>query len=91
MDIVSSFVVNVHVDASSFSQSYRTVIIIQAAEFYQGAEMSTIKTSWADDVEELEQPREGEDYVDENGVRTTIEYSINDEGKKIKASLHSSA
>ena len=53
--------------------------------------MSTIKTSWADDVEDLEQPRVGEDYVDENGVRTTIEYSINDEGKKVKVRLHVSA
>lgn len=50
--------------------------------------MSTIKTSWADDVEELDQPKEqpklGEDFVDENGVRTTIEYVVNDEGKKLK-------
>ena len=30
-----------------------------------------------------EQPKV-EDFVDENGVRTTIEYSINDEGKKVK-------
>ncbi|KAH9918722.1 translation initiation factor 3, RNA-binding subunit [Epithele typhae] len=41
------------------------------------------KTSWADDVDELEQPKV-EDFVDENGVRTTIEYVINDEGKKVK-------
>ncbi|KAJ3485283.1 hypothetical protein NLI96_g5059 [Meripilus lineatus] len=41
------------------------------------------KTSWADDVDELEQPK-GEDYVDENGVRTTVEYTVNDEGKKVK-------
>lgn len=41
------------------------------------------KTSWADDVDELEQPK-GEDFVDENGIRTTIEYAINDEGKKVK-------
>ncbi|KAI0088793.1 eukaryotic translation initiation factor 3 subunit G-domain-containing protein [Irpex rosettiformis] len=40
------------------------------------------KTSWADDVDELEQPK-GEDYVDENGIRTTVEYTVNDEGKKI--------
>lgn len=31
----------------------------------------------------LEQPK-GEDYVDENGVRTTVEYTVNDEGKKVK-------
>ncbi|KAI0065049.1 translation initiation factor 3 RNA-binding subunit [Artomyces pyxidatus] len=41
------------------------------------------KTSWADDVDELEQPK-GEDFVDENGIRTTIEYTVNDEGKKVK-------
>ncbi|PSR87353.1 hypothetical protein PHLCEN_2v5170 [Hermanssonia centrifuga] len=39
------------------------------------------KTSWADDVDELEK---GEDFVDENGVRTTVEYTVNDEGKKVK-------
>ncbi|KAJ3519062.1 hypothetical protein NM688_g9357 [Phlebia brevispora] len=39
------------------------------------------KTSWADDVDELEK---GEDYVDENGIRTTVEYTVNDEGKKVK-------
>jgi len=46
------------------------------------------KTSWADDVDELEQPKlelpKGEDYIDENGIRTTVEYVINDEGKKVK-------
>ncbi|KAK7461981.1 translation initiation factor eIF3 subunit g [Stygiomarasmius scandens] len=41
------------------------------------------KTSWADDVDELDQPK-GEDYVDENGVRTIVEYTINDAGKKVK-------
>lgn len=41
------------------------------------------KTSWADDVDEQEQPK-GEDYTDENGIRTTVEYVINDEGKKVK-------
>ncbi|KAI0765127.1 translation initiation factor 3, RNA-binding subunit [Fomes fomentarius] len=30
-----------------------------------------------------EQPK-GEDYVDENGVRTTVEYTVNDDGKKVK-------
>lgn len=44
------------------------------------------KTSWADDVDELERSQTGvnEDYVDENGVRTTIEYKINEDGKKVK-------
>ncbi|KAJ7195675.1 translation initiation factor eIF3g [Mycena pura] len=36
------------------------------------------KTSWAEDVEEAE------NFVDEDGVRTTIEYSVNEEGKKVK-------
>lgn len=44
--------------------------------------MSAQKTSWADDVDELAEPIS--DYIDENGVRTTIEYAINDEGKKVK-------
>lgn len=26
----------------------------------------------------------GEDYVDENGIRTTVEYSVNEDGKKVK-------
>ncbi|KZT10406.1 translation initiation factor 3 RNA-binding subunit [Laetiporus sulphureus 93-53] len=42
------------------------------------------KTSWADDVDELEQPTKVEDTVDENGIRTTVEYTVNDEGKKVK-------
>jgi len=41
------------------------------------------KTSWADDVDELELPK-NEEFVDENGIRTTIEYTLNDEGKKVK-------
>ncbi|KAF8622983.1 hypothetical protein AX15_006581 [Amanita polypyramis BW_CC] len=41
------------------------------------------KTSWADDVDDLDQGKV-EDYVDENGVRTTVEYAINDDGKKVK-------
>ncbi|KAI0252997.1 translation initiation factor eIF3g [Lactifluus subvellereus] len=41
------------------------------------------KTSWADDVEDLDQSK-GEDYIDENGIRTTVEYTVNEEGKKIK-------
>ncbi|KAI0263000.1 translation initiation factor 3 RNA-binding subunit [Gloeopeniophorella convolvens] len=41
------------------------------------------KTSWADDVDDLDQPK-GEDYVDENGIRTTVEYTVNEEGKKVK-------
>jgi len=41
------------------------------------------KTSWADDVDELELPK-NEEFVDENGIRTTIEYALNDDGKKVK-------
>ncbi|KIL58257.1 hypothetical protein M378DRAFT_15687 [Amanita muscaria Koide BX008] len=44
---------------------------------------SAPKTSWADDVDDLDQGKV-EDYVDENGIRTTVEYAINDEGKKVK-------
>ncbi|KIK09783.1 hypothetical protein K443DRAFT_300906 [Laccaria amethystina LaAM-08-1] len=40
------------------------------------------KTSWADDVDEQE--HKIEESVDENGVRTTVEWSVNDEGKKVK-------
>jgi len=40
------------------------------------------KASWADDVEDLGDVNS--DTIDENGVRTIIEYSINDEGKRIK-------
>ncbi|KAH8116032.1 translation initiation factor 3, RNA-binding subunit [Phellopilus nigrolimitatus] len=44
------------------------------------------KTSWADDVDEFEQPRlpKSEESTDENGIITTVEYSFNDEGKKVK-------
>lgn len=50
------------------------------------ADPATVKTSWADDVEvdELELPKDVEDYVDENGIRVTVEYAVNDEGKKVK-------
>lgn len=34
-----------------------------------------------------ETPPKGEDYTDENGIRTTVEYTINDDGKKVKARL----
>lgn len=47
--------------------------------------MSVQKTSWADDVDELAEPIS--DYIDENGIRTTIEYAINDEGKKVKVGI----
>jgi len=49
------------------------------------ADSATVKTSWADDVEvdELEPPKV-EDYVDEDGIRVTIEHAVNDEGKKVK-------
>lgn len=47
--------------------------------------MSAQKTSWADDVDELAEPIN--DYIDENGIRTTTEIAINDEGKKVKVSI----
>ncbi|KAF8601873.1 translation initiation factor 3, RNA-binding subunit [Ceratobasidium sp. AG-I] len=40
------------------------------------------KASWADDVEDLGDVNS--DTVDENGIRTIIEYSVNDDGKRIK-------
>ncbi|KAJ7430299.1 eukaryotic translation initiation factor 3 subunit G, partial [Mycena galericulata] len=46
------------------------------------------KTSWADDVDEAEHPK-SEDFVDENGIRTTIEYTVNEEGKKVKITRRS--
>jgi hypothetical protein len=33
-----------------------------------------------------EHSTEQSDFVDENGIRTTVEYAINDEGKKVKVS-----
>lgn len=49
------------------------------------ADSATVKTSWADDVEVEEfEPPKIEDYVDENGIRITVEYTVNDEGKKVK-------
>ncbi|KAL0958503.1 hypothetical protein HGRIS_000645 [Hohenbuehelia grisea] len=43
------------------------------------------KTSWADDVDELDSSTNKiEDTVDENGIRTTVEIVINDDGKKVK-------
>jgi hypothetical protein len=59
---------------------------------------STQKTSWADDVEDLGKhscsvsspphlfpdQSKGEDYIDDNGIRTTVEYAVNEEGKKVK-------
>ncbi|KIY66461.1 translation initiation factor 3 RNA-binding subunit [Cylindrobasidium torrendii FP15055 ss-10] len=46
--------------------------------------MAAAKTSWADDVDELEAPQKISDSIDENGIRTVVEYLINDEGKKVK-------
>ncbi|EJD05518.1 translation initiation factor eIF3g [Fomitiporia mediterranea MF3/22] len=44
------------------------------------------KILWADEVDELEHPRlpKPEESVDENGIITVVEYSVNDEGKKVK-------
>ena len=49
------------------------------------ADSATVKTSWADDVEVEEfEPPKVEDYVDENGIRVTVEYTVNEEGKRVK-------
>ncbi|KAG8955370.1 translation initiation factor eIF3 subunit g [Tulasnella sp. 424] len=48
---------------------------------------STVKTSWADDVEDFDTPRI-EETIGPDGVRTVIEYTTNEEGRKVKASLH---
>ncbi|KAB5589484.1 Eukaryotic translation initiation factor 3 subunit G [Ceratobasidium theobromae] len=42
------------------------------------------KASWADDVDDFGDLPQNSDTIDENGIRTIIEYSINDEGKRIK-------
>ncbi|KAJ7241019.1 eukaryotic translation initiation factor 3 subunit G-domain-containing protein [Mycena haematopus] len=47
-----------------------------------------VKTSWADELDEAEHPK-NEDFVDENGIRTTIEYTVNEDGKKVKITRRS--
>ncbi|QRV82241.1 eukaryotic translation initiation factor 3 subunit G [Ceratobasidium sp. AG-Ba] len=42
------------------------------------------KSSWADDVDDFNDVPQNSDTVDENGIRTIIEYGVNDEGKRIK-------
>lgn len=52
--------------------------------------------SWADDVDEFSSKTDDiaaritdtkdEDFIDENGVRTTIEYIENEDGKRVKVS-----
>ncbi|EJD43469.1 translation initiation factor 3, RNA-binding subunit [Auricularia subglabra TFB-10046 SS5] len=43
------------------------------------------KTSWADDMDEDDDfPPKPEETIDENGVRTIVEYYKNDEGKTVK-------
>jgi len=41
------------------------------------------KTSWADDVDDFDQPKI-EESIDANGIRTIVEYTTNEEGKKVK-------
>ncbi|TFK23025.1 translation initiation factor eIF3g [Coprinopsis marcescibilis] len=43
---------------------------------------SLAKTSWADDVDDLGPPTD--EGVDANGVRTIVEYALNEDGKKVK-------
>ncbi|KAJ6460762.1 eukaryotic translation initiation factor 3 subunit G-domain-containing protein [Mycena polygramma] len=51
------------------------------------------KTSWADELDEAETPKDdtpkNEDFTDENGIRTTIEYTVNEAGKKVKITRRS--
>jgi len=35
------------------------------------------------DLHAIELPK-NEEFVDENGIRTTIEYTLNEDGKKVK-------
>ncbi|CUA77273.1 Eukaryotic translation initiation factor 3 subunit G [Rhizoctonia solani] len=42
------------------------------------------KASWADDVEDFTDLPQNSDTVDENGIRTIIQYSTNEEGKRVK-------
>ena len=50
---------------------------------------ATVDSTMLTEVYYAETPKV-EDYVDENGVRTTVEYIINDEGKKVKVSYRAS-
>ncbi|KAJ7158720.1 hypothetical protein C8R46DRAFT_1290680 [Mycena filopes] len=43
------------------------------------------KTSWADELDAAEST----DFVDENGIRTTIEYTVNEAGKRVKITRRS--
>jgi len=52
------------------------------------ADKAPVKTSWADELDEAEHPK-NEDFVDENGIRTTIEYTVNEDGKKVKITRRS--
>ncbi|KAK7046751.1 eukaryotic translation initiation factor 3 subunit G [Favolaschia claudopus] len=56
------------------------------------ADQPPVKTSWADELDEAEKPKadeRNEDFVDENGIRTTIEYTVNEDGKKVKITRRS--
>ncbi|KAJ7638331.1 translation initiation factor 3, RNA-binding subunit [Roridomyces roridus] len=54
------------------------------------SEAPIAKTSWADDVdEEASELPKNEDFTDENGIRTTIEYTVNEDGKKVKITRRS--
>ncbi|KAG8738278.1 translation initiation factor eIF3 subunit g [Ceratobasidium sp. 414] len=45
------------------------------------------KASWADDVDDFADVPQNSDTIDENGIRTIVEYSTNEEGKRIKVCL----
>jgi len=42
-----------------------------------------VKPSWADDVDELDDFKPS-DTIDANGIRTIIEYTTNENGKRVK-------
>jgi len=44
---------------------------------------NTAKPSWADDVEDFDDLKPS-DTIDENGIRTIVEYTTNEAGKKVK-------
>ena len=48
--------------------------------------MSSVSSTFGLGVQRhsFDRAEKGEDFVDENGVRTTIEYVVNDDGKKVK-------
>ncbi|KAJ7114537.1 eukaryotic translation initiation factor 3 subunit G-domain-containing protein [Mycena crocata] len=42
------------------------------------------KTSWAEEVDEADSQPKNKEYIDENGIRISIEYTVNADGKQVK-------